>query len=89
MVLGQAAELFIEIALFVGFCSLLPLSASMAVGLIVAVLQAATQVQEQSLTFLAKLLMVAGVFAIFGPDMAEQLRQLTVEYLRGAEMIAR
>ncbi len=38
-----------------------------AVGTLVAVLQAATQVQEQTLTLLPKMLAVAAVIALFGP----------------------
>ncbi len=38
-----------------------------AVGTLVAVLQAATQVQEQTLTLLPKMLAVGAVVALFGP----------------------
>ena len=37
-----------------------------AVGMVVAVLQAATQIQEQTLTLLPKMLVVAGLCAAFG-----------------------
>lgn len=38
-----------------------------AVGTLVAVLQAATQVQEQTLTLLPKMLAVGAILALFGP----------------------
>jgi flagellar biosynthetic protein FliQ len=42
------------------------LAAATAVGMVVAVLQAATQIQEQTLTLLPKMLVVAGLCAAFG-----------------------
>lgn len=46
---------------------------ALVVGLVVAVLSAATQVQEQSLTFVPKLVGVSIVLAVFGSWMATQL----------------
>lgn len=43
--------------------SLIPLGASMLVGVVLGVVQAATQVQEQSLVFMAKL--VAAALAVY------------------------
>ena len=51
----------------------------MAVGFIVAVIQAATQIQEQTLTFLPKLALMALVFAFTLPWALTRL----VEYLAG------
>lgn len=42
---------------------------SLLVGLIVSIFQATTQIQEQSLTFLPKLIIVIVVLIIFGPWM--------------------
>lgn len=44
-----------------------PVLAAMAVGLIVSVLQATTQIQEQTLTFVPKVAAVALVLAVLGP----------------------
>lgn len=44
-----------------------PVLAAMAVGLIVSVLQATTQIQEQTLTFVPKVAAVALVLALLGP----------------------
>jgi flagellar biosynthetic protein FliQ len=49
----------------------------MVVGLIVSVLQATTQVQEQSLAFIPKILAVAITLAVFGPWMLSVLLDFT------------
>jgi flagellar biosynthetic protein FliQ len=45
------------------------LIASLAVGLVVGVIQAATSINEQTLTFIPKLLAVALVLVVFGASM--------------------
>lgn len=50
-----------------------PLVASLAVGLVVSLLQAVTQINEATLAFLPKLVLVAGVLALLGPFMAASL----------------
>lgn len=47
------------------------------VGLIVSILQATTQVQEQSLSFIPKILAVVVALAIFGPWMLTVLLDFT------------
>ena len=44
-----------------------PVLAAMAIGLIVSLLQATTQIQEQTLTFVPKLVVVVAVLALTGP----------------------
>jgi flagellar biosynthetic protein FliQ len=51
--------------------------ATLAVGLAVAVLQAATQINEATLTFLPKLLVVAAVLVLLGPGMLTTLVDFT------------
>ncbi len=46
---------------------------SILIGMLVAVLQAATQIHEQSLTFVPKLLAIAFVILILGPWMAQTM----------------
>lgn len=60
------------------------LLASLAVGLIIAMFQAATQINEMTLSFVPKLMVVAMVMMIAGPWM---LRQITGFMLRLAENI--
>ena len=50
---------------------------SMAVGLVISVFQAATQINESTLTFVPKLLVVALVLMLLGPSMAGQLTDFT------------
>lgn len=46
---------------------------SMAVGLVVSIFQAATQIHEQSLSFVPKLLVIALLLVILGPWMMETM----------------
>ena len=50
---------------------------SMAGGLVISVLQAATQINEATLTFVPKLLVVALILMMFGSSMAGQLPDFT------------
>jgi flagellar biosynthetic protein FliQ len=52
---------------------------ALAVGLLVGIFQAATQINEMTLSFIPKLLAMAAVLALSGPWMLRQL----VEYTRG------
>ena len=52
---------------------------ALAVGLIVGIFQAATQINEMTLSFIPKLLAMAAVLAFTGPWMIKSL----VEYTRG------
>lgn len=59
--------------------SLPALAASLVVGLGLGVLQAVTQVQEQTLTFVPKLVAVAAVLALLGGWMTGELVRFTTE----------
>lgn len=50
---------------------------SMAVGLIIAVLQAATQIHEQSVVFVPKLVAIAVILVIMGSWMMENMKDFT------------
>ena len=54
------------------------LGAALLVGLIVAVFQAVTSIQEQTLTFLPKLLVILLIIALLGATMFSQLGDYTV-----------
>jgi len=63
------------------------LLSALAIGLIVAILQAATSIQEQTLTFVPKLFVILGVLALFGGFMFTSLGEYTRElFLRIPEM---
>ncbi len=57
------------------------LIAALLVGLIISVLQAATQIQEMTLTFVPKIIAVAVVVLIFGPWMLRILVSFTVQLI--------
>jgi flagellar biosynthesis protein FliQ len=59
-----------ELAMKIGLPLLL---SGLAVGLIVSIFQAVTQIQEQTLTFIPKILATAAVIVIGGPWMLDQL----------------
>lgn len=52
-----------------------PVLFSLLVGLIIALFQAVTQVQEQSLTFVPKVIVVFGTLAVLGPWLAGAMGQ--------------
>ncbi|MBQ7159917.1 MAG: flagellar biosynthesis protein FliQ [Treponema sp.] len=54
------------------------LGAALIVGLIVAIFQATTSIQEQTLTFLPKMLVILGLIALLGGWMLAMLRGYTL-----------
>ena len=56
-----------------------PLFAAMAIGLIVSILQAATQIQEQTLQFVPKVLGITIAVAISGPWLISQFLDFTTQ----------
>jgi len=73
------AQQAMELAMKVGGPLLL---VGLAIGLIVSVFQAVTQIQEQSLSFIPKIVGVAAVIVIAGPWMLGQLLGYTEELFR-------
>jgi flagellar biosynthesis protein FliQ len=59
--------------------SLPMLTAGLGVGLVISVLQAVTQIQEMTLTFVPKVIAVALVLLVAGPWMANVLMAFTIE----------
>ncbi len=51
--------------------------AALAVGLVVSVVQTATQIQEQTITYVPKLVAVCCALVVFGPWMLGELVRLT------------
>ena len=50
---------------------------SMVVGIIISILQAATQIHEQTLTFVPKLLVIGIILVVAGPNMLQFLQEFT------------
>lgn len=65
------------------------LLASLAVGLVVGVIQAATSVNEQTLTFVPKLAITALVLVVFGASMMTLVADFLREVLAQIAQIAR
>ncbi len=66
----------VELALKVALPLLL---VGLAVGLVISVFQAITQIQEQTLTFIPKILATVAVLVFGGPWMLDQLLAYTAE----------
>lgn len=56
---------------------------ALAVGLLVSMFQAATQINEQTLSFIPKLFVVLGVMVAAGPWILRSLVDYTEELIRG------
>jgi flagellar biosynthesis protein FliQ len=65
------------------------LLSALAIGLIVAILQAATSIQEQTLTFVPKLFVILGVLALLGGLMFTSLGEYTRELFKLIPEMAR
>jgi flagellar biosynthesis protein FliQ len=65
------------------------LIAALLVGLMVSVFQAITQINEATLTFIPKMIVVALVLVIAGPWMLDTLRGFTVEVFESVGTIVR
>lgn len=63
--------------------------ATMAVGLLISILQAATQVNEATLTFVPKLVVVGAILLLAGPGMLQQLVDFTRYIFATAVLAAR
>jgi flagellar biosynthetic protein FliQ len=67
-------------AMILGFELALPfLAASLIVGLVVSILQAATQIQEITLTFVPKIVVTGIVLVIAGPWMLDRITAYTTQ----------
>ncbi len=65
------------------------LGSALIIGLVVAIFQATTSIQEQTLTFLPKMLVILGVLALLGGWMFGTLRDYTVILFEQIPEIAR
>ncbi len=59
-----------------------PLLLSMLIGILIAIIQAATQIHEQTLTFVPKLLVIGLVLVFTGGNMLAALQDFTVRLFR-------
>ena len=62
---------------------------AMAVGLLISIFQAATQIQEMTLSFVPKILAVVMALAVFGPWMAQTMIAFAQRLLGGFPTLIR
>jgi len=67
--------------------SLPPILASLVVGLAVSLVQATTQIQDHTLTFVPKLVAVLATLAVAGPWIGSQLVRFTQVVLQGFPLL--
>lgn len=80
---GDVAIRLTTQAALLGFKLALPfLAASLVVGLVISIVQAATQIQEMTLTFVPKIVVTGLVMLIAGPWMLDQISAYTTELFR-------
>ena len=88
MSIGQITELLREGILHVLMMAAPLLLSALTVGLVVAILQATTSIQEQTLTFVPKVFTILLVLAFLGGWMFSSLREYTINlFLRIPEMV--
>ncbi len=84
---GSVMEVFRD-TLFTTFKLAGPLLiASLAVGLVIAIIQAATQIHEQTLTFVPKLFAIGLMLLIIGPWMMTQMDEFVQRLLGYMSML--
>lgn len=79
-----------KVIMTVLYLSAPPLIASLVIGILISMFQAVTQLQDQTLTFVPKIIVVIIVLLVFGPWMLSILADFTVvlfthfpQYIRG------
>lgn len=79
---GEVADLMYEVFILAVQLAGPLLIISMIVGIAISVLQAATQVHEQTLTFVPKLLVIGIILVFTGGNMLQSLQDFTVQIFR-------
>lgn len=87
--MNPLAELATEALALTLVLSLPALAVSVVVGLVFALLQAVTQVQEQTLSFLPKLVAVGLVLVLAGPTLGAELARFTEQLFLAIPAIVR
>jgi len=72
------ADLFVNTMMIIIIVSGIPLLVSLLVGVVVSILQAATQIQEPTLTFVPKVIGVFLIFALCGDYLFGQVHEFSV-----------
>ncbi len=83
MRIDQATDMIREMLILMMSVSAPILLAALVVGLAISILQAVTQVQEQTLTFVPKILAMATVTVIAAPWLLQQVMDFSVRMFGG------
>ena len=76
---GEVADLMYEVFILTIQLAGPLLVISMMVGILISIIQAATQVHEQTITFVPKLLVIGVILVFTGNSMLESLQNFTVK----------
>lgn len=87
--MSALSNYFLETLGIVLLGSLIPLLVSSAVGLTVSFLQAITSIQEQTTTFLIKLVTISLILILFGGRISDEFIRFTGRMLGSLSMIGR
>lgn len=74
---GEVADLMYEVFIMVVQLAGPLLIISMMVGILISIIQAATQIHEQTITFVPKLLVIGVILVLSGSGMLESLQEFT------------
>lgn len=76
---GEVADLMYEVFILIIQLAGPLLVISMLVGILISIIQAATQIHEQTITFVPKLLVIGVILVFTGNSMLESLQSFTVK----------
>ena len=76
---GQVSDLMYEVFVMAIQLAGPPLLLSMLIGILISIIQAATQIHEQTLTFVPKLLVIGVVLVFTGSAMLANLQEFTIQ----------
>lgn len=79
---GEVADLMYEVFILIIRLAGPLLVISMMVGILISIIQAATQIHEQTITFVPKLLVIGIILVFSGSSMLESLQEFTVRIFR-------
>lgn len=79
---GEVGDLMYEVFVMVIQLAGPLLVISMMVGILISIIQAATQIHEQTITFVPKLLVIGIILVFSGSSMLEMLQEFTVRIFR-------
>ena len=79
---GEVGDLMYEVFIMVVQLAGPLLVISMLVGILISIIQAATQIHEQMITFVPKLLVIGVILVFTGNSMLESLQDFTTKIFR-------